>query len=512
MPQKLTFDDVNQRAHALPDALKKQKLSILLPVYNESAFIAENILFIANLLRSWGWNFQIVASNDGSKDASWQKILSMQKEVPELVPVNSPRNFGKGRALASAFEASSGEYILFLDSDLELPAEHIPYFFERLLAENSDIVIGSKKDPRSDLFYPASRKLFSTLYFIGVKILFGLPVQDTQTGIKLFKRQALENTLPYLLVKRFAFDIELLVLCHSQGFKITSHPVVVRYIRDGIGRMGFQTILHMFKDTLAVFWRLRTRVWKSLPRGRRPLKCAVLTLGKATAHMGDHFPLEALDELPSLMPKLEGYDIALFLQEGEEIAPFMQPALERLFNDESVQAAVPLIYNKDEQGIGAKRYYTLANPFYPLGAYARFRPIRAHTIENDFPLSACALRLPCLKNLLKTPVAGIRVPKPHYSPFFFIHSEINQSDWLRFHSSEKKMDGYKKNCRNAFLVWLLGIPLIIFAFPRALAPYLSLWLLLEFLIFLWMNFSLGLRRGAAFYLYLCKCRFLSKRG
>ncbi|MGL5721957.1 MAG: glycosyltransferase family 2 protein, partial [Brevinema sp.] len=427
MSSKFSFSDVHSVASFIPDAVKKQKLSVLMPVYNEELAIAQNIHTVATLLRQWGWNFEIIASNDGSADKSIDVLNQVATEVPELIVVDSPRNFGKGRALTSAYEASSGQYVLFLDSDLELPTEHIPYFFRKMLAENVDIVIGSKKDKASDIEYPFMRRLFSGVYFLGVKTLFGLPVEDTQTGIKLFKRRVLEKALPYLLVKRFAFDIELLVLCHTQKAKITSHPIVLHYVRDGIGRMTLNTILHMTKDTLAVFWRVNSRFWRRLPKGRSPLKIAVIAQGDVKAYAGDLFPLDDLKNFPQLLPKLEAYDLVVFLHQGEELAPFMQASLERLFNDSSINIAVPLLYNKPEQGLAAKRYYTLANAFYPIGAYSCFRPMRPQHITHCYPLTSCTIRVSTLKELLKDMdgIETIRVQKPFCSPFFFVHTEMS---------------------------------------------------------------------------------------
>ncbi|MFN3660379.1 MAG: hypothetical protein ACK4TN_03970, partial [Brevinematales bacterium] len=88
-----------------------------------------------------------------------------------------------------------------------------------------------------------------------IRLLFHLPIMDTQTGIKLFRREALEASLPKTLVKRFAFDIELLVIIIAEGFRIIPAPVSLHFSRKGIGNIHLKTIWNIFFDTLAVVYR-----------------------------------------------------------------------------------------------------------------------------------------------------------------------------------------------------------------------------------------------------------------
>jgi hypothetical protein len=89
-------------------------------------------------------------------------------------------------------------------------------------------------------------------------MLFGLPLRDTQTGLKLFRREVLKQAFPKVLIKRFAFDLELLVLAHHMGYRITEAPVIVNY-RMKYGHIGLRAVFNIFWDTLAVFYRLRIK-------------------------------------------------------------------------------------------------------------------------------------------------------------------------------------------------------------------------------------------------------------
>jgi len=122
---------------------------------------------------------------------------------------------------------------------------------------NADIIVGSKRHPVSQVNYPPLRHIFSIGYHFGVKILFGLPLTDTQSGIKIFRREVIEKILPRLLVKRYAMDIEILAVAKYLGFKrIFEGPIEVHF-DERTSHIRWSTIFKMAWDTLAVFYRLK---------------------------------------------------------------------------------------------------------------------------------------------------------------------------------------------------------------------------------------------------------------
>jgi hypothetical protein len=121
---------------------------------------------------------------------------------------------------------------------------------------NADVIVGSKRHPVSRVNYPLLRKVLSFGYHLGAKILFGLPLTDTQSGIKIFRREVVEEILPRLLVKRYAMDIEILAVAKYLGFnRIYEAPIEVRF-NVATSRIDWKTIFHMAWDTMAVFYRL----------------------------------------------------------------------------------------------------------------------------------------------------------------------------------------------------------------------------------------------------------------
>ena len=223
-------------------------------MYNEEMAVAANILETDEYFKKLGISYEIIVMDDGSKDMTYNKALTASKEHIKIFKL--PKNEGKGEALRGAFNKCSGDLVMFLDGDLDIHPKQFEVLFEVMKGESADVVIGSKRHPESKLNYPLGRQLMSSVYFFMVKILFGLPLRDTQTGIKLFKAEVLRQVFHKVLIKRYAFDLELLILAHHNRFKISEAPVVVDY-KGKYGNITPKVIFNMIWDTLAIFYRLR---------------------------------------------------------------------------------------------------------------------------------------------------------------------------------------------------------------------------------------------------------------
>jgi glycosyltransferase involved in cell wall biosynthesis len=123
-------------------------------------------------------------------------------------------NAGKGWALVRGAQAARADLVLFMDADLDVHPRQLAILHRALLEDRADVVIGAKLHPNSEISYPPKRRALSLGYYALVRLLFRLPVRDTQTGLKLYRRQVLERIVPRLLVKRFAHDLEALVNAH----------------------------------------------------------------------------------------------------------------------------------------------------------------------------------------------------------------------------------------------------------------------------------------------------------
>ncbi len=237
---------------------RKLKISVLMPAYNEGRAIRSNILSVDRMLRSFKVPYEIIVVDDGSGDWTVEEAQKAARGQRQITVKRIELNQGKGWALKEGFRIARGEWVVFMDSDLDLDPKQLKLFFDIQKRDKADVVIGSKRHPESKLRYPLKRRVISAGYFFLVKVLFGLPLRDTQTGLKLFNREVLMTVFPKVLVKRYAFDLELLVLAHRAGFSISEAPVIVNY-RGKFGHIKISTIFNIFWDTMAVFYRLRIK-------------------------------------------------------------------------------------------------------------------------------------------------------------------------------------------------------------------------------------------------------------
>ena len=237
--------------------MEKCVLSVVMPAYNEASVIKTNLFETIRVLDEFCYDFELIVVDDGSTDGTYEQIVSISEEDKRVVPVSTPLNAGKGDALKSGVNYTTGTYVAFLDSDLDLHPSQLKSFMDMMKERNADVVIGSKMHKDSKIDYPMQRRIISHIYFMFLRILFRLNIHDTQTGIKLFKGDLIRGVMKKILVKRFAYDVEVLVLCYRTGAKIIEHPIELEYKRqNALGRMGLMDLWCSGWDTLAFFYRL----------------------------------------------------------------------------------------------------------------------------------------------------------------------------------------------------------------------------------------------------------------
>ena len=199
------------------------------------------------------FDYEIIVVNDGSTDDTGEISTKMILD-DRIKIVGYDKNKGKGFALKYGFKTSNGNIVAFVDADSDIHFDRIKSFIEILEKNKSDIVIGSKYLSESKFKSPLSRRILSRGYNFLVKILLRVNVSDTQVGFEVFRRKVLEDVFPRVLVKRFAFDAELLTVSNMRGYSISEVPVEVKH-NDHKKSVDALEILKMLRDTLAVFYR-----------------------------------------------------------------------------------------------------------------------------------------------------------------------------------------------------------------------------------------------------------------
>jgi glycosyltransferase involved in cell wall biosynthesis len=233
-------------------------LTVVVPVYNGGDEIVENVeqirsRIVAGLPEA---DVEVIVVSDGSIDGTAERLLESRAERGIRV-IHYDRNLGKGYAVKAGGRAAHGDWIALVDADLDLDPAAIPGFVAVARGEELDFAIGSKRHPDSVVHYPRSRRAASWCYQQLNRLLFRLDVKDTQVGLKVFSRRVADDVLPLLLVKRFAFDVELLAVARSRGYgRVRELPVRLDYRFSGSG-VGSLAVLGALWDTAAVFYRLR---------------------------------------------------------------------------------------------------------------------------------------------------------------------------------------------------------------------------------------------------------------
>ena len=233
-------------------------LSVIIPVYKQEKTIEADIKNIYHVLEQIRYDFEIIIVIDGIKvDNSYQIIKKLKLKKMQVFGYQN--NHGKGYAIRYGMAKTRGDYIAFIDSGMEIDPNGLSMILEHMEWYNADIIVGSKRHPASKVNYPFDRKIISFGGHLIARFLLGINIYDTQAGLKIFKRQVLIKVLPRLLLKSYAFDLEMLSVANHLGFtNIYESPIKITYDIKGLTHAaGFKVIRQCLVDALAVFYRLR---------------------------------------------------------------------------------------------------------------------------------------------------------------------------------------------------------------------------------------------------------------
>lgn len=229
-------------------------VSIVLPSYNLEGRIAAAIHTVADAVPG----AEILVVDDGSSDQTFAEAARAAASMDNVRVLRHETNRGKGAALQTGGKAAGGELVVFLDADLDIPPSQLPGLLDRFVSEECDVLVGTKHHRMSGGRYPWKRRLLSRVYALVARLLFRLPVPETQTGLKIFRAAVLAEVLPHLQVHRYAFDLELLVRAHRAGYQLANAPVDLR-VGASSAPLRMATLWEMARDTARILWWSLTR-------------------------------------------------------------------------------------------------------------------------------------------------------------------------------------------------------------------------------------------------------------
>jgi len=234
---------------------KEHFLSLIIPAYKQEKTIIDNVLHIKTVLDTIRYDYEIIVVIDGMIDQAFEKLKNAK--IPKVKVIAYKENRGKSYAIRLGMHEAKGDYVMFLDSGREIDPNGISMLLEHMEWYQADIIVGSKRHPASQVKYSTQRKILSMGYFLIVKLLFGVKVKDTQAGIKIFRKKVLEKILPRLVEKKFAGDLEMLVVAKELGFeRVYEAPIKLNYdLSEITSAATINSIVKIFQDTLAIFYR-----------------------------------------------------------------------------------------------------------------------------------------------------------------------------------------------------------------------------------------------------------------
>jgi dolichol-phosphate mannosyltransferase len=235
------------------------ELSFVIPAYNEENFIEDTLGTIDAVIMNKNLLYEILVVDDGSGDETLAKARRYASKNGHVRVLSYGKNVGKGYAVKTGFMKASGNVVIFADSDMEIDLRTISEYLDAL--KQGDIVIASKRHDKSRVDVPASRRILSEVFNGLVRLLTGVPLKDTQSGLKAMKKSAFVDIFPRLAVKRYAFDVELLAVAHLYGLKVVEMPVNIKLDAS----FKPKAMWHMFIDLLGIAYRLRIIHWYQRP-------------------------------------------------------------------------------------------------------------------------------------------------------------------------------------------------------------------------------------------------------
>lgn len=241
---------------------------VILPIKNEEKTIRETIKELSYFLKEEDYLYRIVCVDDHSTDKTFKILSELAGENTNIIPFFNTFDCGKGYALKygytmiSAFlSLSDTDIIVFMDGDGQIRPKDISFFIKQMNFFEADAVVGNKRHLLSILDYPLKRKVVSITFNKIIKMLFGISLNDTQCGIKIFKNAALSKAMKIITTKKYAFDLELLVYLKENHFRIADAPVFIKP-QTNLGSVSIKSIIITFIETIKIWIRKKRGFYK----------------------------------------------------------------------------------------------------------------------------------------------------------------------------------------------------------------------------------------------------------
>ncbi|MBU3821726.1 glycosyltransferase family 2 protein [Flavobacteriaceae bacterium XHP0103] len=231
-------------------------ISVVIPLLNEQESLTELHDWIAKVMQSNHFSYEIIFIDDGSTDDSWQIISKLSSENKHVKGIRFFKNFGKSQALHAGFEKAEGQVIITMDADLQDNPDEIPELYRMITSEGFDLVSGWKKKRYDSVI---TKNLPSKLFNWAARKTSGVKLNDFNCGLKAYRNDVVKNIDVNGEMHRY-----IPVLAKNAGFANISEKIVQHQARKyGETKFGMERFINGFLDLITIWFLSRF--------GKRPM-------------------------------------------------------------------------------------------------------------------------------------------------------------------------------------------------------------------------------------------------
>lgn len=224
--------------------LANKSVTVVVPLYNEEGSLVELSVSLKKVLDNLRCTWEVIFVDDGSTDASYQKLQEIHRVNTRFKCLKFKRNYGKSAALQEGFKAAKGDYVITMDADLQDDPLEIPGLITKL-NEGFDLVSGWKKVRHDPFIKKHTSKLFNKV----TSMMVGLRLHDYNCGLKAYVKDVAKNIKVYGEMHRY-----IPALAHLSGYKVTEIPVTHHERKYGTTKYGLSRFFNGLFDLITVLF------------------------------------------------------------------------------------------------------------------------------------------------------------------------------------------------------------------------------------------------------------------
>ena len=223
--------------------MNQSKVSVILPAHNEEEALREIVLSVQGALTENGITGEVIVVDDGSEDRTMEVAESLTKEISGLKVLSHRVNLGKTAAIETGIKGSTGDFVVFMDADLQYNPRDIPLFLKPF-ESGFDFVNGWRNFSK----YPLRKRVPSKIYNFLARKMFKVNVHDMNCGYKAFRREVAKD-----FEFKPGYHRYFVGVAARKGYKICEVEVNLSGRRYGRSSFGWRRLIEGSLDLVSVW-------------------------------------------------------------------------------------------------------------------------------------------------------------------------------------------------------------------------------------------------------------------